>query len=121
MRQADLFVLPSRWDNMPCVLVEAMASALPIVSTAVGGIPEIVSEETGVLVPPADDEALARGLSDAISRTAAFGRKQIADRAPERYSVPSIAWKLDQVYANAVRDCVGSVRPRVGHHGRGWA
>ena len=45
MRQAQLFVLPSLWENLPCVLIEAIASGLPILSTQAGGIPEIVDEE----------------------------------------------------------------------------
>lgn len=59
--EADAFVLPSLSEGSPNVLLEAMASRLPILASAVGGIPELVGD-TGMLVPPANPQALASGL-----------------------------------------------------------
>jgi glycosyltransferase involved in cell wall biosynthesis len=60
---SDVFVLPSLWEAMPFALLEAMAAGLPVVATAVAGVPELVVEgETGFLVPPADTEALREAL-----------------------------------------------------------
>ena len=62
-RGADVFGLSSDFDNSPNVLLEAMASGLPVVATQVGGNAELVREgETGVLVPPGDPAALAAAL-----------------------------------------------------------
>jgi len=62
-RTADVFCLPTRGDCLPMVLAEAGAAGLPLVSTAIAGIPEIVREgETGLLVPPDDVTALGRAL-----------------------------------------------------------
>ena len=61
-RSVDVFVFPSRADTLPLVILEAMASGLPVVSTTVGGIPFEVSAETGVLVAPGDAAALALAL-----------------------------------------------------------
>ena len=63
LRASDVFVLSSRWEGNPMSVMEAMAAGLPVVSTAVGGVPELVREgETGLLVPSEDAGALARAL-----------------------------------------------------------
>jgi colanic acid/amylovoran biosynthesis glycosyltransferase len=66
---ATAFVLPSvidpegGMDNLPTVIMEAMAAGLPVVSTSIGGIPEmVIQDETGFLVPPGDVAALARAI-----------------------------------------------------------
>lgn len=62
-QKASLFVLPSHHEGMPTVLLEAMASGLPVVSTAVGGAREVVVDgENGLLVPPRAPEELAEAL-----------------------------------------------------------
>ncbi len=88
LAEHDLFVLPSRSEAFPNALIEAMATGLPVVATAVGGIPEVVRPGVnGLLVPPDDDAALADavlGLMDDPARAAALGR---AARARRRTSL----------------------------------
>lgn len=63
LRAFDIFVLPSRSEGLPYVLLEAGAASLPVVATAVGGIPEVITEEeTGVLVPYGDRGSLTEAL-----------------------------------------------------------
>jgi glycosyltransferase involved in cell wall biosynthesis len=65
---ADLFVLASEREAAPMAILEAMAAGLPVIATAVGSVPEIVSEgETGRLVAPGQPEALARALAELAS------------------------------------------------------
>ncbi len=63
MQSFDIFALPSLSEGLSSAILEAMAASLPIVATNVGGIPELVkSGENGLLVAPADPDALARAL-----------------------------------------------------------
>ena len=63
MRGIDVFVLPSLTEGTPNAIIEAMAHAKPIVATEVGGIPDVVTEEVGVLVPPNDAKALGAAMA----------------------------------------------------------
>ena len=60
---ADAVLLPSRWEGLPLVLLEALVRLRPVVASAVGGVPEVVEDGvSGVLVPPGDVAALAEAL-----------------------------------------------------------
>ncbi len=97
----DVFVLPSRTEGMSNALLEAMAAALPVVATAVGGNPEVVSTETtGVLVPPDDMMSLADAiLRLATSPTLAAQLGAAARRhVEERYGARAMVRRLETVY-----------------------
>ena len=59
----DIFVLPSLTEGTPNAIIEAMSHAKPIIATAVGGVPDFVSDDVGILVPPNDVNALASAMS----------------------------------------------------------
>ena len=101
MKKADVFVLPSEWENLPCVIIEAMASGLAVVATNVGGIPEIVSNEVGMLVPPKDARALAQALNDVLEHLNQYQRENISIEA-KRYSYEVVGKTLDNLYKELV-------------------
>ena len=79
---ASLFVLPSHSEGSPNVLLEALAAGVPIVATEVGGVPEVITDETtGLLVPPSAPDALAHAIDRALAEPAALERWTAAGRA----------------------------------------
>jgi glycosyltransferase involved in cell wall biosynthesis len=69
MAAADLITLPSYMEGCPNVILEALACGRPVVATNVGGIPEIMSDACGRLVPPRDSQALAQALDSVLDAT----------------------------------------------------
>ncbi|MBX9627260.1 MAG: glycosyltransferase [Gemmataceae bacterium] len=67
-RAADLFVLASRSEGVPNVLLEAAGCGTPFVATAVGGVPEVAHLGAGVLIPPDDPNRLAAGIVEVLDR-----------------------------------------------------
>ncbi len=96
----DLFVLPSRSEAFPNALIEAMATALPVVATDVGGIPEVVRPGSGLLVRPNDERVLADAvlaLMDDPAAAAALGRAARAD-VERHYTIDRMVERFEQIY-----------------------
>jgi len=98
---SEVFVLPSRWEGFPNVILEAMAAGKPVVATAVGGIPELVVQGvTGVLVPPQDTPALAdaiKGLLSDEKRALAMGAAG-RQRVQQCFSMDAMISKTEALY-----------------------
>lgn len=103
---ADLFALSSRWEGLPYVILEAMSFGLPVVSTAVDGIPEaVVDGVTGALVPPENPPALGRALNGLLSdpaRRRSFGEAGRV-RAATEFTLDDMIERLCGVYSDLLR------------------
>jgi teichuronic acid biosynthesis glycosyltransferase TuaC len=97
---ANLFVLPSYSEGMPTVLVEAGAAGLPIVATRVGGIPDLLAEERGLLIPPGSSDAIVWGIRHILTNwEAAIERARRLRRfVQQKYDVDSNAEILARLY-----------------------
>jgi glycosyltransferase involved in cell wall biosynthesis len=97
LRRATLLVHPARWEGFGLGVLEAMLAGLPVVASRVSSLPELVVEgETGLLVPPDDEQALAAAIVDALARRdlGPAGR----ERALRDFSVGRMADRTVAVY-----------------------
>ncbi len=107
----DAFVLSSDYEGNPLSILEAMASGLPIVSTAVGGVPKLFEDgNEGFLVPPGDCQGLAKSMNSLLKYEAAreFMGAAAATRAGKNYDVANMVHAYEDVY----EDLLAHSQPR---------
>jgi D-inositol-3-phosphate glycosyltransferase len=98
---ADLCVIPSHYEPFGLVAIEAMACGTPVIASAVGGLKfSVVSEETGLLVPPQDVTAFAQAIYRVLSNEewAHQLRQQAAHRVQTNFSWQGVAAQLSKLY-----------------------
>jgi glycosyltransferase involved in cell wall biosynthesis len=89
----DIFIIPSLCEALPYALLEAMATELPAIGTVVGGVPEVINADTGLLVPPKNSDAIAEAImqlansSELRSRMGRAGRRRVIEHFQEKEMV----------------------------------
>jgi glycosyltransferase involved in cell wall biosynthesis len=100
LNAADVFVLSSDYEGNPLAVLEAMTAGKAMISTAVGGVPELVEGGCGLLVPPRDAQALSRAMSHLLENPDA--RKSMGEmsarRAVERFDVRAMTEAYEDLY-----------------------
>lgn len=104
--EGHLLILPSNWEGSPQVIMEAMAAGLPVIATAVGGVPEMVEDGiTGILVPPRDSESLTQAILQLA--TAPKLREKMGDaaieRAKERFDIGNTVARYERLYLSLLQ------------------
>lgn len=98
---ADIFVLPSRQEALPLSVLEGMAASLPVVATRVGGIPELITDQTdGLLVPPAAPDELVVAVASLLenpARRQLFGQRA-RQKVLEQFTLEEMWRRTDSVY-----------------------
>lgn len=105
LRESSLYILPSYNEGLPMSILDAMGYALPIVSTTVGGIPQLVTNgRNGMLTAPGDTKAMADAIVDILGtqgRAQAYGMQSLAV-VNAQYSLEAHIDALVRVYCMAV-------------------
>jgi len=100
LQEADIFLLPSHAEGQPIAILEAMSAGLPVISSTVGSIPEVVMEKNGFLIPPGDLELLQRYLSILVrdgKLRENMGRNNALE-AKYKFQVERVINQIDEIY-----------------------
>jgi len=102
IRYCDALILFSAFENSPCVIGEALASGLPVIAPAIGGIPESVGPGQGILVPPGDPDALEEAMISMAGSTHEWDREALRSYAVSTFSPEVIGRMFDEEYRRAL-------------------
>jgi glycosyltransferase involved in cell wall biosynthesis len=102
MASADLMVVFSNYENFPVVINESFVLGVPVIATAVGGIPEFVDNSKGRLITASDEKALEGLLNDFLDNKLSFSRQLIQSGSRDAFSTNTIGKELLRIYSEAV-------------------
>lgn len=98
MKKADLFILFSNYDNMPCVMTEAFASGLPVIGSAIHGMKEHIKQGLGMLVTPGNENELYNTIQAAIEYSDSFNKNGMRQYALDNFSYEAVGKMFDVIY-----------------------
>ncbi|HEY6975589.1 MAG TPA: glycosyltransferase [Chitinophagaceae bacterium] len=102
LKLSNVMIMFSRFENLPCVVIEALCCGVPVISTDIGGIPEIIDTSNGVLVNNEDEDALYKAMEQLYSRYHSYDRKVIAKNAQEKFSYATVGRQIKEVYSQII-------------------
>jgi glycosyltransferase involved in cell wall biosynthesis len=107
-----IMVVPSRAESLPYVVLEAAAGSMPLITTAVGGIPEIYGPLSNTLVPPLDPAALAQAIAQALDHPDAMAEitRKLRQRVQASFSVDTMVDGVIAAYETALESLHGNPR-----------
>lgn len=98
MRQSDFFVLPSLHETFGVVLIEALASGVPVIATNIGGPNEIINKNVGILVLPKDAVTLTQEINFMLDNYEKYSSAIITEYARSNFSFETVGRKFTKIY-----------------------
>ncbi len=106
LRRSSAFLLTSIWESQPVVILEALTCGLPVVAPEIGGIPEIITPERGLLFQPGSIEDLVSQLSALLTNLSRYDPRAIHKYALDHFSPAVVSERFDRVYRQVVKGMV---------------
>jgi len=98
MQNASAFIMFSRHENFPCVIIEALCCGLPCIATNVGGVPEAINESNGILVESEIEQQLYEAMNKMMDYYSEFDKEKIAIEAQQKYNYATIGKHFYDLY-----------------------
>lgn len=100
MKRSDAFVLFSLYENMPCVILEALCCGLPVISSNVGGVKEVLNHSNSIIVESRNLTHLENAFNDVYSNYEFYNRSVISENASNAFSYHQISNDIDVIYSD---------------------
>jgi glycosyltransferase involved in cell wall biosynthesis len=104
MKDAAFLLLFSNYENLPCVIAEAFAAGVPVLSTEVGGINEFFNDKLGILIKAGDKIALQNAMNTMMDKHFEFDKNYLHSYAKENFSYQVIGEKLFNIYTETLKE-----------------
>jgi len=101
-QQADAFVLFSNYENLPCVMLEAMSCGLPVIGTKVGDVPEYINTSNGLLVDSHNEKQLCSAMTEMIQNKGKYDASEIRKAIVGKVNEDAVAEAFLQVYKSVL-------------------
>jgi glycosyltransferase involved in cell wall biosynthesis len=105
LASGDFLVVSSNYENMPVVILEALACGLPVASTDVGGIAEIVDLSKGLLIPPHETDLLAEIIETMLRLYKNYDANTLRDSIIKKFSNEAVGKLLNSLYSTTISHC----------------
>ena len=102
-RNADFFLLFSNYENLPVVISESHCCGLPVISSSVGGIPEMIDNENGILVEPNNESQLSKAIMSLLDNLEKYDAKLIRSKAIKRYDNSVVGKQYFEIYKSILK------------------
>jgi glycosyltransferase involved in cell wall biosynthesis len=104
MQRGNCFVLPTRYEAFGVVLIEAMATGLPVIATRSGGPESIVNTENGLLIDPENAEDLARAMQMMMENISSYSSTEIREQTLLRYGDRAVMEQYQQLFLQVLKE-----------------
>ncbi len=103
LKKSEALIMFSRYENLPCVIIEALCCGLPVISTNAGGIPELINDSNGFLIDNEDEPALLNAMINMYEHYQKFNCKQISADAAEKFSYEKVGNEIMEIYKKVLK------------------
>ncbi len=102
MSSADMLVVFSNYENFPVVINECLSMGIPVITTKVGGIPERINSDNGILIDQGNESQLLAGLNNFLDNKVRFNMEEVRSQSVGEFSPEAVGAKLDLIYRESL-------------------
>jgi glycosyltransferase involved in cell wall biosynthesis len=103
LRKADALIMFSRYENLPCVILEALCCGVPVVASDVGGIREVINKENGILIHSENENELIEAMNYMLDNLEKYNKENIASSASEKFNYQTVVQQFTFAYQTVLK------------------